>query len=345
MTVFNTSSLGAINSFQWYPPVGVRILKVLGSTEGSCNLTGLTGFGGNQFPTIVLYPNIFCDQLDLHPATCICAGDGGSVAISFVTDKPIAVEEGELRLRAASLAFDKIPFEPKPASPSPRRVKRIVTASVDSGGLTAGQLSDAQAAMDGLQDSNISFQLVTITTRWAQSAPAECRVRLVSRDPSTYKVYVFWVPWLAAEPYVWLNMTVTNDPETSTFTLGATQPVLPGGRLTANGRSVNRLSVDTTLLARYGPEQVRKGRAIMVAHGGDVFAKPGASARCSKTEPSGSCRIRRAAGTSRATLGLMPLRGNAARNRGHKAALFVAVVGVACATLASRARPRPVTGW
>ena len=187
MTVFNTSSLGAINSFQWYPPVGVRILKVLGSTEGRCNLTGLTGFGGNQFPTIVLYPNIFCDQLDLHPATCICLGDGGSVAISFVTDKPIAVEEGELRLRTASLAFDKIPIEPKPASPSPRQIKRIVTAAVDSGGLTADERRDAQAALDALQDSNISFQLTMITTRWAQSVPAECRVRLMSRDPATYK--------------------------------------------------------------------------------------------------------------------------------------------------------------
>ena len=42
----------------------MRVVKVLGSSEGRCRLTGLTGFGGNQFPTLVLYPNIFCDQLD-----------------------------------------------------------------------------------------------------------------------------------------------------------------------------------------------------------------------------------------------------------------------------------------
>ena len=70
MTIFNNSNLGAINSFQWYPPAGVRILKLVGSTEGHCTLTGLTGFGGNQFPTVVLYPNILCNKLDLKPPSC-----------------------------------------------------------------------------------------------------------------------------------------------------------------------------------------------------------------------------------------------------------------------------------
>ena len=66
VTISNTSNLGAINSFQWYPPTGVHIVKVVGSTEGRCTLTGLKGFGGNQFPTVVLYPNVFCDKLDLE---------------------------------------------------------------------------------------------------------------------------------------------------------------------------------------------------------------------------------------------------------------------------------------
>ena len=128
-----------------------------------------------------------------------------------------------------------------------------------------------------MQDSNISLQLVSIT-RWVQGAPAACRIRLVSQNPSTYKVYVFWIPWLAATPYVWLDMKVTDDPRTSTFHLGTAQPVLPGGRLNPGGRTINRGSVDTTLLSRYGPEQARKSREILVARGGDVFAKPGA--RC-----------------------------------------------------------------
>jgi hypothetical protein len=284
MTVFNTSNLGAINSFQWYPPTGVRIVKVLGSTEGHCTSSGLTGFGGNQFPTVVLYPNILCDDLDLKPPSCTCLGDGGAVTISFVTDRDVAVDGGDLRMRSATLVFDRIPVYQATESHShgARPLMRIVVPAckagcADSGGLTDDDRAEAQSAMDSLQNSNISLQLVTIT-RWVQSAPATCRIHLVSRSPNTFEIYVFWIPWLAAQPYVWLNMTVTNDPETSTFHLGTTQPVLPGGRLNPNGRTVNRRSVDTTLLSRYGAEQARKGEEILTAHGGDVFAKPGA--RC-----------------------------------------------------------------
>ena len=148
--------------------------------------------------------------------------------------------------------------------------------AVDSGGLTARERRAAQSAMDGLQNSNISLQLVTIT-RWVQTVPAACRIRLVSRNPSTYKVYVFWIPYLAAEPYVWLNMKVTDDPRTSTFHMGTSEPVLlPGGRLSQNGRTVNPRSIDTTLLSRYGAQQAKKSQKLLVAHGGDVFAKPGA---------------------------------------------------------------------
>jgi hypothetical protein len=149
--------------------------------------------------------------------------------------------------------------------------------TVDSGGLTARERENAQSAVDSLQNSNISLQLVSIT-QWVQSVPAACRIRLASRNPRTFKVYVFWIPWLAAVPYVWLNMNLTDDPRTSTFRLGTAQPVLPGGRLKRDGRTVNRASVDTTLLSRYGPEQARKSRQLMIANGGDVFAKP--SARC-----------------------------------------------------------------
>jgi len=72
LTIFNTSTLGAIDSLQWYPPLGVRVLKVLGSSAGHCTLTGLAGFGGSQFPGLVLYPNILCEKLDLNAATCTC---------------------------------------------------------------------------------------------------------------------------------------------------------------------------------------------------------------------------------------------------------------------------------
>jgi hypothetical protein len=116
LTMSNVSNLGAINSLQWYPPTGVHILKVVGSTEGHCILTGLTGFGGNQFPTVVLYPNILCDNLDLKPPSCTCQGDGGALAISFVTDKDVGVVAGDARMRTATLVFDRIPAYLKPAS-------------------------------------------------------------------------------------------------------------------------------------------------------------------------------------------------------------------------------------
>lgn len=159
--------------------------------------------------------------------------------------------------------------------------------AVDPGGLTAHERETAQSAVDSLQNSNISFQLVNIT-QWVQSVPAACRIRLASRNPSTFEVYVFWIPWLAAAPYVWVNMSLTDDPRTSTFHLGTAQPVLPGGRLNRDGRTVNRASVDSTLLSRYGPEQARKSRQIMVAHGGDVFVKPGARCQVLKN---GSIRL------------------------------------------------------
>jgi hypothetical protein len=148
--------------------------------------------------------------------------------------------------------------------------------SADSDGLSRLERNTAQSALDSLQDSNISDQLVTIT-RWVQSPPAACRVRLVSRNPSTYRVYVFWIPWLAAAPYVWLDMNVADDPHESTFHLGTSQPVLPGGRLNRDGRTINRASVDTTLLSRYGAPQARKSQQILKANGGDVFEKPGAT--------------------------------------------------------------------
>ena len=116
ITVSNTSALGAINSFQWYPPTGLRLLEVVGSTKGHCTLEGLRGFGGNQFPTVVLYPNITCDKVDLQPPSCTCLGDGGTVTISFVTDKDYGAGSGELRVRAATLVFDRIPSYLKPGS-------------------------------------------------------------------------------------------------------------------------------------------------------------------------------------------------------------------------------------
>ena len=207
-------------------------------------------------------------------------------------------------MRTATLVFDRIPVTPQSvASPGPRHVMSIAAARRHR-----RAQRPATTRCSGRHGRPAGLEHLAAArddhTRWVQSVPATCRIRLVSRSPNAYKVYLFWVPWLAAEPYVWLNMRVTNDPRTSTFHLGATQPVLPGGRLTKNGRNVNRLSVDTTLLSRYGAEQAKKGRQIMLAHGGDVFAKPGASCEVLKN---GAIRLRsvRWAATEPATAALL----------------------------------------
>ena len=109
LTISNVSNLGAINSFQWYPPTKTHIVKLLGSSAGDCTLRGLTGFGGNQFPGLVLHQNVLCDKLDLKPPSCTCSGDGGAVTISFVTDKEYLAGDVDLRVRAATLAFHRIP--------------------------------------------------------------------------------------------------------------------------------------------------------------------------------------------------------------------------------------------
>ncbi len=100
----------------------------------------------------------------------------------------------------------------------------------------------------------------------------------MSSNPETFKVYVFWIPYLGGEDYTWLNMTITKDSSRDTFHLGAAHPVLPSGQLSANGRSVVPFTIDTTLLSRYGPQQARKSHELLVAHAGNAFSNPGA--RC-----------------------------------------------------------------
>jgi hypothetical protein len=115
VTVANTSNLGTINSFEWYPPVGIRIVKVVGHSAGRCALAGLTGFGGNQFKTVLVHPNVTCDKLDMKPPSCTCLGDGGSVTIDFVADQKVYTP-GVARLVSASLSFKTIPSYMQPAA-------------------------------------------------------------------------------------------------------------------------------------------------------------------------------------------------------------------------------------
>jgi hypothetical protein len=113
VTVTNTSNLGFIDSLQWYPPPGVHITRVIGSSVGDCAATGLTGFGGNQFKTVLLYPNISCDRVGLKPPSCTCQGNGGSVSVSFVVDRAFT-GLGSTQLTSARLVLHPILSYQKP---------------------------------------------------------------------------------------------------------------------------------------------------------------------------------------------------------------------------------------
>jgi hypothetical protein len=115
ITVTNTSNIGFIDAFQWYPPTGIHIVKVLGSSAGHCELSGLTGFGGNQFQTVLLYPNISCEQVGLKPPSCTCQGDGGAVDVSFLADKPMSAT-GTSRMISARLVLHPIPSYEQPTT-------------------------------------------------------------------------------------------------------------------------------------------------------------------------------------------------------------------------------------
>jgi hypothetical protein len=115
VTVANISNVGFIDTFEWYPPTGVRITRVTGSSTGRCALRGVTGFGGNQFKSVLLHPNITCESVNLKPPSCTCLGDGGSVTISFLADGELTLS-GVARMVSARLVFDPIPSYLQPAT-------------------------------------------------------------------------------------------------------------------------------------------------------------------------------------------------------------------------------------
>lgn len=129
--------------------------------------------------------------------------------------------------------------------------------------------------MSALDGSNIPALVLEISGD-VQEVPAACRVHMTSDNSHSFGVYLFWVPWLAGEDYTWLNMTLAKDRSNDRFHYGSAHPVLPGGQLSANGRSVVSWSVDTTLLSQYGPQQAHKNHAELVAHAGNAFDNPGA---------------------------------------------------------------------
>ncbi len=114
LTVTNTSSIGSVKAFQWFPSPGVRIVRVVGSTAGHCKLSGTSGLGGNQFKTVVLYPNITCDNVNLKPPSCTCRGDGGSAEISFIATQNAGLYPGSTRVMSMTPVLKIIPSYVQP---------------------------------------------------------------------------------------------------------------------------------------------------------------------------------------------------------------------------------------
>jgi len=146
---------------------------------------------------------------------------------------------------------------------------------VDSGGLSLTDRNAAQEAMNALQASNIATQLVSMSTT-AGLPPAACRVHLESRHPATFKVYVFWVPFVGPSSYTWLDMTITKNSAGDKFHLGSQAATLPSG-FTLRGKTAIPIASNYDPLSMGGVRQERKNRAVLMAHAGDAFAKPGAN--------------------------------------------------------------------
>ena len=72
LLVTNTSSIGYINSFSWDPPPGTTIVEITKNSKGTCDLSG---------------GRIHCNAT-LHPPSCTCKGDGGSMTIDFSAKVP-----------------------------------------------------------------------------------------------------------------------------------------------------------------------------------------------------------------------------------------------------------------
>jgi hypothetical protein len=110
--VLNSSGIGFINTFHWFPPGGWTIAKVIGSTSGTCTLSGTSGAGGNLFPTVVLNPEIRCQGISLKPPTCTCRGDGGHLDIVFSVTKSsytAGLMAGSVRIEAGTPVLKIIP--------------------------------------------------------------------------------------------------------------------------------------------------------------------------------------------------------------------------------------------
>jgi hypothetical protein len=127
------------------------------------------------------------------------------------------------------------------------------SARVDNAAFTARDRSDAQAVLDTLRASSIPTTLVQ-TTGIAAATPAVCRVRVKTRRPQRFELFLFWVPPKIKDPvlgsdpptYTWFDATLTKNLVEDQFHIGH----VPTGQPSA---------------------------AVLAAHSNGILAAPGAS--------------------------------------------------------------------
>jgi hypothetical protein len=145
--------------------------------------------------------------------------------------------------------------------------------SKDSGGMKISDRNAAQVAFNSLQTSNIPTVILNLVSTAGQ-IPAQCQVHLVSNNPATFKVYMFWVPYIGPSSYSWLDMTITKNSSQDKFHLGTQQAVAPGG-LGVGGlvpEPAGYVDYDLPLAKLSGQAAVNK--KVMQQHDGDIFSKP-----------------------------------------------------------------------
>jgi hypothetical protein len=80
LEILNTSGIGYLNGFTWTPSPGWTVTGIKSATGASCSMTpaGKISCAGS-----------------IHPPSCLCTGDGGSVSIQF-TAAPTKKNHGYL---------------------------------------------------------------------------------------------------------------------------------------------------------------------------------------------------------------------------------------------------------
>lgn len=141
----------------------------------------------------------------------------------------------------------------------------------DSGGMTINDRNAAQTALNALQTSNIPTTILNLTST-AGRIPAACNVHLLSS--TTFKVYLFWVPYIGPSAYSWLDMTITKDPTQDKFHYATAPAVLPSGIGLGGAEAPVAGYIDYDLPLAKLSGQAAVNKKVLLAHAGNVYSKP-----------------------------------------------------------------------